>query len=124
MSKVDSTDGTSFKISREVYHIFTNQHFSSILEQIFYLNCTQPPIRTNDLYSRHVNKSNKQTELLLLKFKTKKSPDMLGRCRYSERLIFIVLRNETTPPSRLGGFPGNKESGLSKYQLVGKCWRC
>lgn len=60
-----------------------------------------------------MNKSNKQTELPL-KFKTKKSPGMLRRCRYYERLIFTVMRNETTLPLRLGGFPGNKESGLSK----------
>lgn len=77
----------------------------------------QPPISSNDLYSLHMNKSKKQTELLLLKFKTKKSPDMLRRCKYSERLVFIELRNETTSHQGLEAFLEIRNRGLANINL-------
>jgi hypothetical protein len=73
-----------------------------------------------------MNKSNKQTEPLLLKFKSKELPDKLGRCRCSERLSFALMKNKPYFHQSLeekqnkNKNHGNKDSGLRKYQ-PGKC---
>lgn len=42
---------------------------------------------------------------------------MLGRYRCSEGFIFTLMRHETTPPSRLRGFPGIRNHSLQNIGL-------
>lgn len=96
------------------YYIFINQQFCLILEQVLYLNWTQPPISTNDLYSLHVNKIN---SISTIESEDEEMIIQVGEMQMLWKAYFYTNETWNHTSSRFRGFPGNKESQLTKHWL-------